>query len=68
MDSYRIHNMLEDISETATTELAKGTHSVNTKEFGEVVDMIKDLTEAEKNKQREDTLAYVLAFLEANTH
>lgn len=50
MDMYRIHDMLEDISETATTELAKGTENVNTKEFGEVVDMIKDLSEAEKNK------------------
>ena len=50
MDMYRIHDMLEDISESATTELAKGTENVNTKEFGEVVDMIKDLSEAEKNK------------------
>jgi hypothetical protein len=50
MDAYRIHDMLEDVSEAASTELAKGTDSVNTKEFGEVVDMIKDLTEAEKNK------------------
>ena len=50
MDAYRIHDMLEDVSEAASTELAKGTEQVNTKEFGEVVDMIKDLTEAEKNK------------------
>lgn len=50
MDMYRIHDMLEDVSEAASTELAKGTDSVNTKEFGEVVDMIKDLSEAEKNK------------------
>lgn len=50
MDAYRIHNMLEDVSEAASTELSKGTDQVNTKEFGEVVDMIKDLTEAEKNK------------------
>lgn len=50
MDMYRIHNMLEDVSEAASTELAKGTDQVNTKEFGEVVDMIKDLSEAEKNK------------------
>ena len=50
MDMYRIHDMLEDVSEAATTELAKGTEQVNTKEFGDVVDMIKDLTEAEKNK------------------
>ena len=50
MDGYRIHNMLEDVSEAASTELAKGTDQVNTREFGDVVDMIKDLTEAEKNK------------------
>ena len=49
MDMYRIHDMLEDVSEAATTELAKGTEQVNTKEFVDVVDMIKDLTEAEKN-------------------
>lgn len=50
MDMYRIHDMLEDVSEAATTELAKGAENVNTKEFGDVVDMIKDLSEAEKNK------------------
>lgn len=50
MDMYRIHNMLEDVSEAASTELSKGTESVNTKELGDVVDMIKDLSEAEKNK------------------
>lgn len=50
MDMYRIHDMLENVSEAATTELSKGTDKVNTKEFGEVVDMIKDLSEAEKNK------------------
>lgn len=50
MDMYRIHDMLENVSEAATTELAKGTENVNTKEFGDVIDMIKDLTEAEKNK------------------
>lgn len=52
MDMYRIHDMLEDVSEAASTELAKGTDSVNTKEFGEVVDIIKDLSEAEKNKMQ----------------
>ena len=50
MDMYRIHDMLENVSEAATTELSKGTEAINTHEFGEVVDMIKDLTEAEKNK------------------
>jgi len=52
MDAYRIHNMLEDVSQVASTELAKGVDKVDTKEFGEVVDMIKDLTEAEKNKMQ----------------
>lgn len=47
---YRIHDMLENVSEAASTELAKGTNQVNTKEFGEVIDMIKDLSEAEKNR------------------
>ena len=47
---YRIHDMLENVSEAASTELSKGTEHVNTKEMGEVVDMIKDLSEAEKNK------------------
>lgn len=50
MDAYRIHDMLEDVSEAASTELSKGTEAINTHEFGEVIDMIKDLTEAEKNK------------------
>ena len=50
MDKYHIHNMLEDITEVANTELSKGIENVNTKEMGEVVDMIKDLSEAEKNK------------------
>lgn len=50
MDMYRIHDMLEEVSEVASTELAKGSDKVDTEEFGEVVDMIKDLTEAEKNK------------------
>lgn len=50
MDAYRIHDMLENVSEAASTELSKGTEHVNTREFGDVVDMIKDLTEAEKNK------------------
>lgn len=50
MDKYNIHNMLEDISQSASTELSKGIDQVNTKEMGEVIDMIKDLSEAEKNK------------------
>ena len=50
MDKYNIHNMLEDISQSASTELSKGIDQVNTKEMSDVIDMIKDLSEAEKNK------------------
>ena len=50
MDKYNVHNMLEELSSSANTEISKGIDKVNTKEMGEVVDMIKDLTEAEKNK------------------
>lgn len=48
MDKYNIHNMLEDVSQSASTMLSSGKSSI--KEMGEVTDMIKDLAEAEKNK------------------
>ena len=47
MHIKRIHEMLEKLSEVALCELEKGSEQVNTSEFGEVVDMIKDLSEAE---------------------
>lgn len=48
MDKYNIHNMLEDVSQNASTMLSSGKSSM--KEMGEMADMIKDLSEAEKNK------------------
>lgn len=47
MDIKRIHDMLETLTEVAKCELDKGIENVNTKEMGEVADMIKDLAEAE---------------------
>ena len=47
MHIERIHKMIEKLTECALCELDKGAECVNTKEFGEVVDMIKDLSEAE---------------------
>ena len=39
--------MVEKLSEFAKCELDKGIEQVDTKEMGEVIDMIKDLAEAE---------------------
>lgn len=47
MHIERIHKMIEKLTECALCELDKGAECVNTKEFGEVVDMIKDLSESE---------------------
>lgn len=47
MHIERIHRMIECLTEKALAELDKGIENVNTKEMGEVVDMIKDLNEAE---------------------
>lgn len=47
MDIKMIHDMLEKITECAKCELEeKGVEHINAKEFGEVTDMIKDLSEA----------------------
>ena len=49
MDKIRIHEMLECLTEVAHSELkSKGALSVDTEEMGKVVDMVKDLAEAEK--------------------
>lgn len=49
MDKMRIHEMLECLTEVALNEIkTKGAHNVDTEEMGEVIDMIKDLAEAEK--------------------
>ena len=47
MHVKRIHEMVEKLTECAKMELEKGIDSVDTKEMGEVTDMIKDLCEAE---------------------
>lgn len=47
MHIERIHKMIECLTEKALVELENGTEHIDTCEFGEVVDMIKDLNEAE---------------------
>ena len=47
MHVKRIHEMVEKLTECAKMELEKGIDSVDTKEMGEVADIIKDLCEAE---------------------
>lgn len=47
MHIERMHKMIECITEKALYELEKGTENVDTCEMGQVVDMIKDLNEAE---------------------
>lgn len=50
MDKKRIHEMLEKMTEWALSEMqSKGKEGVDTKEMGEVIDMVKDLAEAEKS-------------------
>lgn len=49
MDKHRIHEMLEKLTEVALSELnMKGACNVDTHEMGAVIDMVKDLAEAEK--------------------
>lgn len=47
MHIKRIHEMMEKLTKCAEMELEKGVENVDTKEMGEVVDIIKDLAEAE---------------------
>lgn len=47
MHIERMHKMQECLTEKAVSELEKGIENVDTSEMGEVVDMIKDLAEAE---------------------
>lgn len=47
MHIERMHKMIECLTEKALCELEKGTENVDTCEMGQVVDMIKDLNEAE---------------------
>jgi len=47
MHIERMHKMIEYLSEKAWSEMEKGLECVNTAEMGQVVDMIKDLNDAE---------------------
>ena len=47
MHIKRIHDMMETLTEVAKCEIDKGIECVDTKEMGEVIDIIKDLAEAE---------------------
>ena len=47
MHIKNIHCMIEKLAETTKVELDKGIENVDTKEMGEVADIIKDLAEAE---------------------
>lgn len=47
MHIERMHKMIECLTEKALCELEKGTENVDTCEMGQVIDMIKDLNEAE---------------------
>jgi hypothetical protein len=47
MHIKNIHSMVEKLSECAKCELDKGIEQIDTKEMGEVADIIKDLAEAE---------------------
>ena len=46
MDIKRMHEMIETLTEVAKCEIDKGIENVDTKEMGEVADIIKDLSEA----------------------
>lgn len=47
MHIKNIHGMIEKLSEVAKCELDKGVENVDTKEMGEVAEIIKELSEAE---------------------
>ena len=47
MHIKHIHDMVEKLSECAKMELDKGIENVDTKEMGEVAEIIKELSEAE---------------------
>lgn len=46
MDIKMMHNMIEKLTKCAEMEFEKGVENVDTKEMGDVVDIIKDLAEA----------------------
>lgn len=45
---HKLHEMLEKIEETMAEQLNKGIDNVDTKEFGDVADIYKDLMCAKK--------------------
>lgn len=47
MHIMNIHSMIEKLSEVAKCELDKGVENIDTKEMGEVAEIIKELSEAE---------------------
>lgn len=47
MHIKNIHSMIEKLSECAKVELDKGVENIDTKEMGEVAEIIKELSEAE---------------------
>jgi hypothetical protein len=47
MHVKNIHSMIEKLSEVAKCELDKGVENIDTKEMGEVAEIIKELSEAE---------------------
>ncbi len=47
MHIERMHKMIECLTEKALSEMEKGLECVDTEEMGQVVDMIKDLNDAE---------------------
>ena len=47
MHIKHIHELIEKLSECACSELSSGIENVNTCEMGQVIDMIKDLADAE---------------------
>lgn len=47
MHIKNIHSMIEKLSEVAKCELDKGVENIDTKEMGEVAEIIKELSEAE---------------------
>ena len=46
MDIKMMHNMIEKLTKCAEMEFEKGIENVDTKEMGDVIDIIKDLAEA----------------------
>lgn len=46
MDIKMMHNMIEKLTKCAEMEFEKGVENVDTKEMGDVIDIIKDLAEA----------------------